>query len=113
MYRDSLPGNQIVNNERDTDSALKTSEEVSWQQGDASGHMELFSPRKHPPPTVIKKKVNAHTYLHGVAPQGGSTFKTPALLLGHHEQLSQALLHDPGKALVVQAHQRVVHTLEH
>lgn len=72
--------------------------------------MELFSLRTPAPVITIH---NAHTYLHSVASQGGSTFKPPTLLLGHHEQLSQALLHDPGKALVVQTHQRVVHTLEH
>lgn len=53
----------------------------------------------------------AHTHLHGVASQGGGPFKPPALLLGHHEELGQALLHDPGEALVVQAHQRIVHAL--
>lgn len=53
-----------------------------------------------PLPPVIKN-TNAQAYLHSVASQGGSTFKPPALLLGHHEQLSQALLHDAGKALVV------------
>lgn len=56
---------------------------------------------------------SAHAYLNSVASQGGGPSKPPALLLGHHEQLGQALLHDPGKALVVQAYQRVVHTLEH
>lgn len=66
--------------------------------------MGLFSSRKHPHAQSLKN-TNAHAYLHSVASQGGSTFKPPALLLGHHEQLSQALLHDPGEALVVQAHQ--------
>ena len=55
----------------------------------------------------------ARTHLYGVASQSGSPFKPPALLLGHHEQLGQALLHDPGEALVVQAHQGVVHALQH
>lgn len=45
-----------------------------------------------------------HTHLYRVASQGSGPFKPPALLLGHHEQLGQALLHDPGEALVVQAH---------
>lgn len=55
----------------------------------------------------------ARTHLYGVASQSGGPFKPPALLLGHHEQLGQALLHDPGEALVVQAHQGIVHALQH
>lgn len=70
----------------------------------ASGHSHTF---------IRRPRWLAHTHLHSVASQGGGPFKPPALLLGHHEELGQALLHDPGEALVVQAHQRIVHALEH
>lgn len=66
------------------------------------------------PPQLLKTPAASciFTHLHGVASQGGGPFKPPALLLGHHEQLGQALLHDPGEALVVQTHQRIVHALQ-
>ena len=34
-------------------------------------------------------------------------------MLGYHEQLVQAPLHDAGKALIVQAHQGIVQNLQH
>lgn len=80
----------------------------------SSEHIYLPSPRKHIP-SQLSGNPNGitHTYLHRVASQSGSPFKSPALLLGHHEELGQALLHNPGKTLVVEAHQRIVHALQH
>lgn len=55
-----------------------------------------------------------HTeHLHSVAAHGGGTSEAPSLLVGHHEQRGQALLHQPGKALVVQPQQSNVHPLDH
>lgn len=51
-------------------------------------------------------------HLHGVAAHGGGAAESPSLLVGHHEQRGQALLHQPGKALVVQPQQGNVHPLD-
>lgn len=64
--------------------------------------------------TDASKAFFPHTeHLHSVAAHGGGTSEAPSLLVGHHEQRGQALLHQPGKALVVQPQQSYVHPLDH
>lgn len=41
-------------------------------------------------------------HLHSVAAHSSGTSEAPSLLVGHHEERGQALLHQSGKTLVVQ-----------
>lgn len=93
IYRDSLPGNLVTDDEKRLTCSLESFRGVlmKWLKSVGSTDVHLgtcscLAPGNTSLPWSLENP-HAHTYLHSIASQGSGPFKTPALLLGHHEEL--------------------------